>query len=163
MPSGCSYACAQRRCVSCSWQSIFAVRHALLVYLLATHMHTASADVVVRYIPERLWMPPRIAATTALALFITPLSFGPSLASGRILYSTWLSVATYIAWFACVSYLHAHGSFIQLKEPHPPSLWQGLSTLHPIFRSLTHAYHVISRHRSVYIHDIAHNPPVCCS
>lgn len=102
---------------------------ALLRVLLVAMYLQSCADVLVRYLPERLFVPQRFVATTVLALLITPLCFAPSLSSNLVLYPTWLSVATYVAWFACTVYAHAKGMFFSPKELHPPALWQGLSII----------------------------------
>ncbi|EKM51591.1 uncharacterized protein PHACADRAFT_261825 [Phanerochaete carnosa HHB-10118-sp] len=102
---------------------------ALLRVLLVAVYLRSCADATLRYIPEKFLIPPRIAATTALALVISPLCFAPSLASSLVIYSTWLSVASYVTWLASVAYAHAKGMSVDHQEAHAPALLQGLSII----------------------------------
>lgn len=62
-----------------------------------------------------------------LGIVIAYLSYARSLASRRVVYATWLSIATYTAWLGCTIYAHAHGlQEVQTGWLGAGSAWQGL-------------------------------------
>ncbi|PPQ69907.1 hypothetical protein CVT24_003241 [Panaeolus cyanescens] len=67
--------------------------------------------------------------TAGIGLVVGWLSYAISLNSKRVVYSTWLSILSYLAWIGCVIYAHGHGL---LKEQSgwlgAGSFWQGLAT-----------------------------------
>ncbi|KAJ3501952.1 hypothetical protein NLJ89_g9107 [Agrocybe chaxingu] len=48
-------------------------------------------------------------STLLVGLVVSWLSYGRSLNSRRVVYATWLSIATYVAWLGCTIYAHTHG------------------------------------------------------
>ncbi|KAJ3731275.1 hypothetical protein DFJ43DRAFT_999382 [Lentinula guzmanii] len=76
------------------------------------------------------------AFTLILALFIYPFVIAQSLGSKRIIYSTWISIASYVLWLFCVIYAHAngaptgHSSWLRMG-----SLWEGVTTIAFTFTS----------------------------
>ncbi|KAG6902532.1 hypothetical protein C0995_015350 [Termitomyces sp. Mi166 len=50
----------------------------------------------------------RLGLTVIFALAVTPLSFTQSLDAKRIVYTTWLTLATYIIWLSCIIYAYVH-------------------------------------------------------
>ncbi|KIM44309.1 hypothetical protein M413DRAFT_443320, partial [Hebeloma cylindrosporum] len=68
-------------------------------------------------------------STLVVSVLVAYLSYARSLNSRRIVYITWLSIATYIAWLGCTIYAHTHG----LLETHSNWLgagfiWQGIAS-----------------------------------
>ncbi|CAL1712441.1 unnamed protein product [Somion occarium] len=90
----------------------------------------ASVDVLLPLLPEKLIVPSRYPLTVVVALVISPLCFARSIATASVLYATWLSIATFVAWMACTAYAHAKG--ILTTNPAGDSLgplWQGISVI----------------------------------
>ncbi|KAF9046222.1 hypothetical protein BJ165DRAFT_1403704 [Panaeolus papilionaceus] len=70
-----------------------------------------------------------IILTAGVGVIVAWLSYAISLNSRRVVYSTWLSILSYLAWIGCVIYAHGHG----LLKTQPgwlgaESFWQGLAT-----------------------------------
>ncbi|EEB95915.1 hypothetical protein MPER_05040, partial [Moniliophthora perniciosa FA553] len=65
-----------------------------------------------------------------LGFFLFPFCLGQSLASRTIIYSTWISIATYIVWFILVAYAHSKGA-LKVSESwlRMGTLWQGITTI----------------------------------
>lgn len=66
-------------------------------------------------------------STMVVSVLVAYLSYARSLDSRRIMYITWLSIATYVAWLGCTVYAYTHG----LLEIHSSWLgagfiWQGI-------------------------------------
>ncbi|KAG5646487.1 hypothetical protein DXG03_003252 [Asterophora parasitica] len=76
--------------------------------LLATVYLRESVQVSVSLLPNYKSIAVRLALTAILALVVLPLSLAQSLASKRIVYTTWLSMVTYIAWLSCIIYAYVH-------------------------------------------------------
>ncbi|CAL1712439.1 unnamed protein product [Somion occarium] len=90
----------------------------------------SSVDVLLPLLPEKLIVPSRYPLTVVVALVISPLCFARSIATASVLYATWLSIATFVAWMACTAYAHAKG--ILTTNPAGDSLgplWQGISVI----------------------------------
>ncbi|KAK7048562.1 hypothetical protein R3P38DRAFT_2505516 [Favolaschia claudopus] len=88
-----------------------------------------SVHIILPLLPGNFLLPPRPILTVAFALVLLPLVSAPTLASKRIVYATWASILTYIAWFICVAIAHAQGTL----EVNPGwlrmgALWQGTTT-----------------------------------
>ncbi|KAI0916886.1 hypothetical protein AcV7_005756 [Taiwanofungus camphoratus] len=99
------------------------------ILLAATYLR-ASVDVLLPLLPEKLLLPSRILTTLVLALAISPISLPPSLAAGRVIYATWISIATYAAWFGCTAYSHAKGTLaVNTSSTSLGSLWQPIATM----------------------------------
>ncbi|KAF9011145.1 hypothetical protein BDQ17DRAFT_1387605 [Cyathus striatus] len=99
--------------------------------LLATTYLRQSVRNLLPLVPQDLQFPfSSTILTLLLSLFVLILYSCKSLASKRIVYATWLSILTYLAWLGCVSAAHAKGSL----EVHGSGLlrlgtfWQGLTT-----------------------------------
>lgn len=87
-------------------------------------------DVLLPLLPEKLLLPSRILTTLVLALAISPISLPPSLAAGRVIYATWISIATYAAWFGCTAYSHAKGTLaVNTSSTSLGSLWQPIGMI----------------------------------
>ncbi|KAF8957024.1 hypothetical protein BDZ97DRAFT_1924972 [Flammula alnicola] len=70
-----------------------------------------------------------LASTSLIGLVVAYPSYARSLSSKRIVYATWLSIATYTAWLGCTIYAHTHGLLeVQTGWLGAGSIWQGLST-----------------------------------
>ncbi|KAF7348428.1 hypothetical protein MSAN_01797100 [Mycena sanguinolenta] len=79
--------------------------------------------------PGRSGVPPRPVLILLFALALLPLGSAPSLASKRIVYATWASIATYIIWFICVTVAHAQGTLeINPGWLRMGTFWQGITT-----------------------------------
>ncbi|KAH0586430.1 hypothetical protein H2248_007665 [Termitomyces sp. 'cryptogamus'] len=50
----------------------------------------------------------RLGLTSIFILVVAPISFAQSLGSKRIVYTTWLTLATYIIWLTCITYAYIH-------------------------------------------------------
>jgi len=66
-------------------------------------------------------------STMVASVLVAYLSYARSLNSRRIVYITWLSIATYVAWLGCTIYAYTH----DLLETHSSWLgagfiWQGI-------------------------------------
>ncbi|KAJ7625343.1 hypothetical protein DFH06DRAFT_1058755 [Mycena polygramma] len=97
--------------------------------LLAFIYLRESVHIILPLLPEDLALPPRPILTAAFALALLPLVSAESLASKRIVYATWTSVATYIIWFICVAIAHAQGT-LQINPGwlRMGTFWQGITT-----------------------------------
>ncbi|KAJ6508477.1 hypothetical protein C8R45DRAFT_967558 [Mycena sanguinolenta] len=97
--------------------------------LLAFIYLRESVHIILPLLPEDLAFPPRPVLTVVFALALLPLVSAPSLASKRIVYATWASVATYIIWFICVTVAHAQGTLeINPGWLRMGTFWQGTTT-----------------------------------
>ncbi|KAH9948870.1 hypothetical protein B0H21DRAFT_206093 [Amylocystis lapponica] len=95
--------------------------------LLSSMYLRASADILLPLVPKELT---QASMTIILAVAASPLYFGRSLASKRVIYATWLSVASWVAWFSCTAY--ARGKGIAVPTGNSTSLgvlWQDVSTI----------------------------------
>lgn len=90
-----------------------------------------SVDALLPLLPETLFLPRNLVVSTLLALAVSPFYFASTLAANRVIYATWISYATYAAWFGCR--VHAHTQGIIVSSVGPPSLgllWQGICAYH---------------------------------
>ncbi|KAJ6584172.1 hypothetical protein DFH09DRAFT_1144435 [Mycena vulgaris] len=88
-----------------------------------------SVHIILPLLPGDLPLPPRPVLTVVFALALLPLVSGQSLASRRIVYATWASIATYIIWFCCVAVAHANGTLeINPGWLRMGAFWQGITT-----------------------------------
>ena len=88
----------------------------------------ASVGVLLPLFPVSPVLHTRVPLTIVLALCIAPLCLPKSLASTSILYTTWISIATFVAWIICMAYAHAKN--IRTTNPTSESLgilWNGIS------------------------------------
>ncbi|KAJ6462013.1 hypothetical protein C8R47DRAFT_101020 [Mycena vitilis] len=97
--------------------------------LLAVIYLRESVHIILPLLPEDLALPPRPILTAVFALALLPLVSARSLASKRIVYATWTSVATYIIWFICVAIAHAQGT-LQINPGwlRMGTFWQAITT-----------------------------------
>lgn len=67
-------------------------------------------------------------STLVVSVLVAYLSYARSLRSRRIVFTTWLSIATYVAWLGCTIYAHIHG----LLEAHSSAapIWQGIGAFY---------------------------------
>ncbi|KAH8082022.1 hypothetical protein BXZ70DRAFT_979564, partial [Cristinia sonorae] len=96
--------------------------------LLAIVYLRASVDVLLPLFPHFRLIHVRAPLTVVLALCIAPLCLPRSLAGSSVLYTTWASVVTFVAWLISMAYAHAKG--IRTTNPTSESLgilWQGIS------------------------------------
>ncbi|KAI0784770.1 hypothetical protein C8Q75DRAFT_777550 [Abortiporus biennis] len=96
--------------------------------LMAVVYLRACVDVLLPLISLPSAVPERAVITLLLSLLISPLCFAKSLASTPILWTSWLSIFTFIAWLTASGYAHAKG--ILSVNPTGDSLgvlWQGIS------------------------------------
>ncbi|KAG6817001.1 hypothetical protein H0H87_000896 [Tephrocybe sp. NHM501043] len=104
--------------------------------LLATVYLRESVQVLLPLLPHGTSLSLQLGLSAIFTLSITPLSFAQSLASKRIVYTTWLSVGTYIVWLACITYAYVHhiplgnGGWLRMG-----TFWQGLVTIAFAFTS----------------------------
>jgi hypothetical protein len=97
--------------------------------LLAFIYLRESVHIILPLLPEDAGFPPRPILTVVFALALLPLVSAPSLASKRIVYATWASIATYIIWFFCVAVAHAQGTLeINPSWLRMGTFWQGITT-----------------------------------
>lgn len=70
------------------------------------------------------------ALSVVLALAVLPLSLPCSIGAKRVIWSTWVSVGTYILWLGCISYAHGKGSLgVNPTWLRRSGLWEGISKL----------------------------------
>ncbi|KAI0763595.1 hypothetical protein BD413DRAFT_483917 [Trametes elegans] len=99
----------------------------LLRVLVAALYLRISVDFLLPFLPDVLALPSRLITTLVLAAFIAPLYSARSLGSRGIIYASWLSIAAYVAWFSCTSYMHAKGLLVPVVESATlGELWHGL-------------------------------------
>ncbi|EMD40155.1 hypothetical protein CERSUDRAFT_112364 [Gelatoporia subvermispora B] len=99
----------------------------LLRILLAAVYLRASTDVLLPLLPAKLLLPTNFMVTFALALIMAVFFFSPSLATGRVIYATWLSIVAFIAWLSTMAYAHAKGMLtFQASSTSLGTLWDGL-------------------------------------
>ncbi|KAJ7816932.1 hypothetical protein B0H14DRAFT_1390814 [Mycena olivaceomarginata] len=97
--------------------------------LLAFIYLRESVHIILPLLPEDLPLPPRPILTVVFALALLPLVSAQSLASKRIVYATWASIATYIIWFFCVAVAHGQGTLeINPGWLRMGTFWQGTTT-----------------------------------
>ncbi|KAF8073907.1 hypothetical protein FPV67DRAFT_1576890 [Lyophyllum atratum] len=104
--------------------------------LLATVYLRESVHVLLPLFPNNPSIPLDLLLTVIFALAVLPLSFAQSLASKRVVYATWLSVVTYIAWLGCIIYAYVHQ--IPLANSgwlRTGTFWQGIVTIAFAFTS----------------------------
>ncbi|TFK40871.1 hypothetical protein BDQ12DRAFT_680199 [Crucibulum laeve] len=98
--------------------------------LLATTYLRESTQTLLPLLPDSLFSPFSAPALTLVLSFLVLLfSSSKSLASKRVVYATWLSLITYLAWLGCLSFAHSRGAL----EVHSGWLslgtfWQGITT-----------------------------------
>ncbi|KAJ7677420.1 hypothetical protein B0H17DRAFT_1206981 [Mycena rosella] len=101
----------------------------MLRVLLSVIYLRESVHIILPLLPEDLPLPPRPLLTAVFALVLLPLVTGQSLASKRIAYATWTSIATYIIWFCCVAVAHANRTLeINPGWLRMGAFWQGITT-----------------------------------
>lgn len=89
------------------------VRFTLPLFTSAASSHKSSTELVL--------------ALTAVLLALS-LSYPGSLASRLVIYTTHLSILTYLLWLACITYLHTQGALpINSERLNSRSIWDGLS------------------------------------
>ncbi|KAF9468646.1 hypothetical protein BDZ94DRAFT_1183506 [Collybia nuda] len=104
--------------------------------LLATAYLRESARVLLPVLPESSVLPTQPLLAIALALVVFPLTLAQSLASKRVIYSTWLSIASYMAWLGCVAYAHTRNTLqIEPDWVKMGALWQGTTVVAFAFTS----------------------------
>lgn len=111
-------------------------------------------------LPEDLLLPPRPILTVVFALALLPLVSAQSLASKRIVYATWASIATYIIWFFCVAVAHGQGTLeINPGWLRMGTFWQGTSTCRPCF----YCFSISMDHSNngIRLHLIVHTTTLC--
>jgi hypothetical protein len=68
-----------------------------------------------------------------------PFILGHSLSSKRILYVTWLSIATYLGWLGCSIYAYTNGVLkVNPAWMRLGTFWQGISEFHKRANILSH-------------------------
>jgi len=110
----------------------------ILQVLLAVIYLRESVHVVLPLLPDDLPVSPWLIVAVIFTLAQLPLVSAPSLASKRVVFATWTSIATYVLWFCCVAVAHANGTL----EINPGwfrmgALWQGITTTAFTFTSST--------------------------
>ncbi|KAJ3795573.1 hypothetical protein GGU11DRAFT_791726 [Lentinula aff. detonsa] len=104
------------------------------LFLATTYLREASHTLLLS-LPSDIYIS-SWAFTLILAVFIYPFVIAQSLGSKRIIYSTWISIASYVLWLFCVIYAHAngaptgHSSWLRMG-----SLWEGVTTIAFTFTS----------------------------
>lgn len=109
------------RCVSISCRSMQYRPDFVLV-------SPASVDVLLPLFAAIPSVDTRAALTPLLALCLAPLCFPTSLAGTSAIYSSWISIVTFVAWLIARAYAHARN--IHPTNPAAESLgilWQGIS------------------------------------
>lgn len=104
--------------------------------LLATVYLRESVLVLHPLLPNSPSTTLSLGLTMIFALAVLPLSFAQSLASKRVVYATWLSIVTYIAWLGCIIYAYIHQ--IPLANSgwlRTGTFWQGVVTIAFAFTS----------------------------
>ncbi|KAF7364981.1 hypothetical protein MVEN_00369000 [Mycena venus] len=97
--------------------------------LLAFIYLRESVHIILPLLPEDLPFPPRPVLTVVFAVALLPLVSAQSLASKRVVYATWASIATYFVWFICVAVAHAQGTLeINPGWLRMGTFWQGTTT-----------------------------------
>ncbi|RDB18097.1 hypothetical protein Hypma_000972 [Hypsizygus marmoreus] len=104
--------------------------------LLATIYLRESVHVLLPLLPNNSTTLAQLGLTVLLALMVFPLSFAQSLASKRAVYTTWISIATYVAWLGCVIYAYYHGiSLVDSGWLRMGAFWQGIVAIAFAFTS----------------------------
>ncbi|KAF5382499.1 hypothetical protein D9615_003049 [Tricholomella constricta] len=122
--------------------------------LLATVYLRESVQVLLPLLSNSKSTALRLGLTAILAFAILPLSFAQSLGSKRLIFTTSLSVVTYIAWLACIVYAYVHRyPLANSGWLRTGTLWQGIiavafaftssSTL-SLYSSLRGSYHPVT-------------------
>ncbi|EGN98475.1 hypothetical protein SERLA73DRAFT_109984 [Serpula lacrymans var. lacrymans S7.3] len=93
----------------------------LLRVLLATMYLRESMDAVLPLLPEWSSLGSQVAITVASGLIVFTVSLSKSLAAKPVIFSTWLSVISYMFWLVSVAYAHAKGTL----RPNPSWLQRG--------------------------------------
>ncbi|CCM06289.1 uncharacterized protein FIBRA_08540 [Fibroporia radiculosa] len=102
----------------------------LLRILLSAIYIRASTDVLVPLFPDRLVLPTYIAIILLLAVIISPFYFSPNLGISRVVYTTWASLAAFVAWIICIAYTHASSTIASNASSNSlGTLWRGLSVI----------------------------------
>ncbi|GLB38208.1 hypothetical protein LshimejAT787_0500730 [Lyophyllum shimeji] len=104
--------------------------------LLSTVYLRESVHIVFPLLPNSPSFALRLFLTVIFALAAVPLSFAQSLASKRVVYATWFSIVTYIAWLGCIVYAYIHR--IPLANAgwlRTGVFWQGIVTIAFAFTS----------------------------
>ncbi|KAF5317576.1 hypothetical protein D9619_013183 [Psilocybe cf. subviscida] len=72
-----------------------------------------------------------VFSTLGVDALVAYFSYARSLNSARALYITWLSIATYLAWWGCTIYAHVNGMLDEGRQGWmgSGSIWQGLATI----------------------------------
>ncbi|KAJ3937572.1 MAG: hypothetical protein NXY57DRAFT_980726 [Lentinula lateritia] len=113
---------------------IRAVTGIFRLFLATTYLREASFALF-SLLPSDIVVP-NWAFTLILAAFIYPFMITQSLGSKRVRYTTWASIASYIIWFICVVFAHAHGALIGNSSwLRMGLLWEGTSTIAFTFTS----------------------------
>ncbi|KDQ62612.1 hypothetical protein JAAARDRAFT_171126 [Jaapia argillacea MUCL 33604] len=103
--------------------------------LLATMYLRYSVEVLLPLFPDNLAVSYRVIVTAVLAILVLPLYAASSLASRRIIYAAWTSIAAYVLWLCFVVYSSAHGTLTGGFTLPTGSTWTGITTLAFTFTS----------------------------
>ncbi|KAH9924302.1 uncharacterized protein BXZ73DRAFT_50582 [Epithele typhae] len=99
------------------------------IILTALYLRYA-VDLLLPCFPDALVIPSRAIATIILAAFVAPIYAATSLASRRVVRTTWISVVVYVAWFSVTTYMHAKHIMVPTWNPQSlGQLWQGIPAL----------------------------------
>ncbi|KAI0693214.1 hypothetical protein BC835DRAFT_1354479 [Cytidiella melzeri] len=107
----------------------------LRVLVIALYLR-ASTDAIIPALPSNLLsiLPSRVVVTLVSTVIVLPLSVSPatSLGASTVIYATWTSVATFVAWTAGTAYAHAKGISVLAQSDSGVggslgTLWQGIS------------------------------------
>ncbi|KAJ3764353.1 hypothetical protein EV360DRAFT_77463 [Lentinula raphanica] len=104
------------------------------LFLAVTYLREASHSLL-SSLPSDIYIA-NWAFTLILAVIVYPFVIAQSLGSKRVIYSTWISIASYVLWFFCVTYAHAngaptgHSSWLRMG-----SLWEGITVIAFTFTS----------------------------
>ena len=87
------------------------------------------------YFPDALSVSSRIILTIIVAAFIAPVYSAHSLASRSVVYASWISVACYVIWFFCTTYMHAKHIMVPVAfSSSLGKLWYGIREYMSFFR-----------------------------
>ncbi|THV03057.1 hypothetical protein K435DRAFT_310543 [Dendrothele bispora CBS 962.96] len=123
---------------------------------LATIYLREAAHLLPSLLPDDLTPVPVFIMTLILGVFLFPLVLAKSLASKRVVYATWASIATFVLWLACVIFAYSKGTLgVSPTYLRMGTLWQSITTIAFTFTSST----TLSLYASLKANKLHHYHP----
>ncbi|KAF5369344.1 hypothetical protein D9758_002506 [Tetrapyrgos nigripes] len=113
-----------------------------------------SSHLLPQLVPDDLTPVPAWIMTLLLGVLLFPFNLAQSLSSKRIVWATWISIATFLLWLSCVIFAYSKGTLgVSASYLRMGKLWQSITTIAFTFTSST----TLSLYASLKANKIPHS------